>query len=53
MMSQDPSVSQAKSNLVRVTRTQMWVDLLGAGVDQNKIDGKPNTYFLERETVAN
>ena len=25
----------------------MWLDILGAGVDQNKVDGKANTYLLE------
>ena len=30
-----------------VTRTQMWSDLLGAGVDKTEIDRKPNAYLLE------
>lgn len=32
---------------MRVTHTKMWTDLLGAGVDQAKIDSKPNVYLLE------
>ena len=32
---------------VRVTRTQMWVDLIRAGVDGRKLDGKPNRILLE------
>ena len=41
MVSQAPSVSQLKSNPVWVTRIQIWSDLLGAGVDQNKISAAP------------
>ena len=40
-VSQAPSVSQLKSNPVWVTRIQIWSDLLGAGVDQNKISAAP------------
>lgn len=42
-----PPVSQSKSYPTWVTRAWMWVDLLGARVDQNKIDYKPNAYLLE------
>ena len=28
--------------LVRVMRTQMWVDLIWAGADGRELDGKPN-----------
>lgn len=47
MVSLAPSVSQAKNNPVWVTSTQMWVDLLGSGIDRSKIDGKQNAYKLE------
>ena len=47
VVSRAPSVSQSKSDSMRVTRTQMWMDLSGVGVDQNKIDEKPNAYLLE------
>ena len=40
-VSQTPSAPQS-SNPVAVTMTQMWVDLLGSGVNQNNIDGKLN-----------
>lgn len=32
---------------MRVTRTQMWVDLIWAGVDGRKLDRKPNRILLE------
>lgn len=32
---------------LKVTRTQMWVDLVGTDVDQAKTDGKPNTHLME------
>ena len=39
-----------KKNLqgpMKVTRTQMWVDLIWAGVDGRKLDGKSNRILLE------
>ena len=33
--------------IVRVTRTQMWTDLIWARVDGRKLDGKPNRILLE------
>ena len=39
-----------KKNLkgpMKVTRTQMWVDLKWAGADGRKLDGKSNRILLE------
>ena len=44
---QSPSVSWPTSSPVQVTRTQMWSDLLGTGVNHTKIDRKPDMYLLE------
>ena len=32
---------------MKVTRTQMWVDLIRAGADRRKLDGKSNRILLE------
>ena len=32
---------------MKVMRTQMWVDLIQAGADGRKLDGKPNRILLE------
>lgn len=32
---------------LKVTQTQMWVNLVLAGVYRDKTDGKPNIYLLE------
>lgn len=47
MVHKAPSVLELKSNPVWVTRIQMWSDLLGSRVDQNKIDRNLNAYLLE------
>lgn len=36
-----------RDGLQKVTQTQMWENLVLAGVGGNKTDGKPNAYLLE------
>ncbi|KAJ1178156.1 hypothetical protein NDU88_003403 [Pleurodeles waltl] len=33
---------------IKVTRRQMWIDLLNAGVKKEEIDGKPTPYLLNK-----
>ena len=40
------SASRRKGPM-KVTRTQMWVDLIKAGADRKKLDGKSNRHLLE------
>ena len=36
-----------KKGPMKVTRTQMWVDLIWAGADRRKLDGKPSRILLD------
>ena len=46
IVSQSHSVLQSNGAPMQVTRTQMWSDLLGTGVDGTKIDRKPKVTLL-------
>ncbi|KAJ1116047.1 hypothetical protein NDU88_004266 [Pleurodeles waltl] len=40
--------SKGGESTIKVTRRQMWIDLLNAGVKKEEIDGKPTPYLLNK-----
>ncbi|KAJ1111101.1 hypothetical protein NDU88_008439 [Pleurodeles waltl] len=44
---QDNKYKEGEST-IKVTRRQMWIDLLNAGVKKEEIDGKPTPYLLNK-----
>ncbi|KAJ1141997.1 hypothetical protein NDU88_008325 [Pleurodeles waltl] len=39
---------KGRESTIKVTRRQMWIDLLNAGVKKEEIDGKPTHYLLNK-----
>ncbi|KAJ1127502.1 hypothetical protein NDU88_005901 [Pleurodeles waltl] len=39
---------KGRKSTIKVTRQQMWIDLLNAGVKKEEIDGKPTPYLLNK-----